>query len=99
VGDAAHATLPYLAQGAAMSLEDACVLAKLIQNSTVLENTFKEFSNQRFARTEAIQRRSRQLGNIYHAAGLLKIARNALLMATPAARSTRHLSWIYDWNI
>ena len=32
IGDAAHASLPYLAQGAAMALEDACVLSNAIQN-------------------------------------------------------------------
>ena len=34
IGDAAHASLPYLAQGAAMALEDACVLSNAIQNTS-----------------------------------------------------------------
>ncbi|MDO8353395.1 MAG: FAD-dependent monooxygenase, partial [Aestuariivirga sp.] len=62
VGDAAHATLPYLAQGAAMALEDACVLSTAIQNANELESAFRNFSGSRFKRTAAIQKRSRQLG-------------------------------------
>ncbi|MGB9143725.1 MAG: FAD-dependent monooxygenase, partial [Aestuariivirga sp.] len=55
IGDAAHATLPYLAQGAAMALEDACVLAQLIRNSAAPETAFSEFAKRRHARTGAIQ--------------------------------------------
>ena len=40
IGDAAHATLPYLAQGAAMALEDACELAESVHNSAELETAF-----------------------------------------------------------
>ncbi len=69
IGDAAHASLPYLAQGAAMALEDACVLSNAIQNASELESAFRNFSESRFTRTSAIQKRSRQLGRIYHAKG------------------------------
>jgi 2-polyprenyl-6-methoxyphenol hydroxylase-like FAD-dependent oxidoreductase len=99
IGDAAHASLPYLAQGAAMALEDACVLSNAIQNATDLESAFRDFSESRFKRTGAIQKRSRQLGRIYHAAGVLRQARNAVLKATPSTRFINQLSWIYDWKI
>ena len=98
IGDAAHATLPYLAQGAAMSLEDACVLATSIQQSAELETAFAEFARQRYARAGAIQNRSRQLGKTYHAAGALRQARNLILKATPPSSFLKQLSWIYDWK-
>lgn len=98
IGDAAHATLPYLAQGAAMSLEDCCVLAKSIQHSAALETAFAEFAGQRYARAAEIQNRSRQLGKTYHADGLVRQARNLILKATPAASFLKRLSWIYDWK-
>ena len=98
IGDAAHATLPYLAQGAAMALEDACVLSNAIQNVSDLESAFRNFSKSRFRRTSAIQKKSRQLGRIYHAKGLLRQARNATLKAMPPTKFARPLSWIYGWK-
>ena len=98
IGDAAHASLPYLAQGAAMALEDACVLSNAIQNSNKLEIAFQDFSNLRFKRTSAVQNRSRQLGRIYHAKGALRIARNIVLKSTPPHLFMKQLSWIYDWK-
>ena len=99
IGDAAHASLPYLAQGAAMALEDACVLSNAIRNSSKLEIAFQDFSNLRFKRTSAIQNRSRQLGRIYHAKGALRIARNIVLKSTPPHRFMKQLSRIYEWKI
>jgi salicylate hydroxylase len=98
IGDAAHASLPYLAQGAAMALEDACVLSGLLKNSSDIPSAFQDFSKLRFGRTAAIQKRSRQLGKIYHATGVLRQARNAFLKATPTRRFTPRLSWIYNWR-
>ena len=94
IGDAAHASLPYLAQGAAMALEDACVLSTAIQNADELESAFRNFSESRFKRTTAIQKKSRQLGRIYHAKGILRLARNAVLKATPPAQI--HKSAVMD---
>lgn len=99
IGDAAHASLPYLAQGAAMALEDACVLSSAIKNAGELESAFRNFSGSRFERTSAIQKRSRQLGNIYHARGVLRQARNAALKATPRRSFIKRMSWIYDWQL
>ena len=99
IGDAAHASLPHLAQGAAMALEDACVLSNAVQNANDLESAFRNFSETRFKRTASIQKKSRQLGRIYHAGGVLRHARNAVLKTTPSKRFINQLSWIYDWKI
>ena len=98
IGDAAHATLPYLAQGAAMALEDACVLSHTIQNANELETAFRDFSGLRFKRTGAIQKSSRQIGRTYHARGLLRLARNIALKTMPQHSFTKQFSWIYDWK-
>jgi salicylate hydroxylase len=99
VGDAAHASLPYLAQGAAMALEDACVLSNAIQNAGELESAFRNFSESRFKRTAAIQKKSRQLGTIYHAKGMLRQVRNSILKAAPSPLFKNGLSWVYRWKI
>ena len=98
VGDAAHATLPYLAQGAAMALEDACVLSSKLHGAGNIPSAFQDFSELRFTRTSAIQKKSRQLGRIYHARGILRQARNAALKTLPPTRFARRLSWIYEWK-
>ena len=98
IGDAAHASLPYLAQGAAMALEDACMLANTIKNTIELEAAFQEFSDLRFKRTSPIQKRSRQLGRIYHAKGAVRLARNTVLKIMPPRSFTRRHSWIYNWK-
>lgn len=99
IGDAAHATLPYLAQGAAMALEDAFVLSVAIQNANELESAFRDFAESRFKRTGAIQVRSRHLGRIYHAGGILRQVRNAVLKTAPPRRFINQLSWIYNWKV
>lgn len=99
IGDAAHASMPYLAQGAAMALEDACVLSNAVMDAGELESALRIFAESRLARTRAIQTRSRQLGKIYHAKGILRQARNAVLKATPPLRFINQLSWIYDWKM
>jgi salicylate hydroxylase len=98
IGDAAHASLPYLAQGAAMALEDACVLSGKLNAADDIPSAFHDFSDLRFTRTSAIQKRSRQLGRIYHAKGILRQARNDVLKVTPPKRFINQLSWIYDWQ-
>ena len=99
IGDAAHANLPYLAQGAAMALEDACVLSHTIQNTNELDSAFQDFYKHRIERTRAIQRKSRQLGKIYHARGALRLARNVVLKTTLSRNFTRQFSWVYDWKL
>ncbi len=94
IGDAAHATLPYLAQGAAMALEDACVLSTQCKMPMNWNRRFANFAASRFKRTSAIQKRSRQLGRIYHAGGVLRQARNAVLKATPSTQL--HKSIVMD---
>jgi salicylate hydroxylase len=98
IGDAAHASLPYLAQGAAMALEDACLLAGKIKNAKYLPLALEGFARQRFPRTSAIQKKSRQLGKIYHAQGFTRLVRNFVLNATPPDTFLGKASWLYGWK-
>lgn len=61
IGDAAHATLPYLAQGAAMAIEDAAVLGvalSLVESRGQLPKLLDFFYRLRVRRAHAIQRGS-----------------------------------------
>jgi 2-polyprenyl-6-methoxyphenol hydroxylase-like FAD-dependent oxidoreductase len=88
-GDAAHASLPYLAQGAAMALEDAVLLARHL-------NAPEIFSTLRRARVERVQRTSRQLGRIYHLRGVARLTRN--LAMTVASPILDQLAWLYSYD-
>ncbi|GAA3194549.1 FAD-dependent monooxygenase [Actinocorallia longicatena] len=62
IGDAAHACPPTLAQGAAMCLEDAAVLAELVlARGAIDDQLFGDFMERRFPRVQAIVEGSLQL--------------------------------------
>ncbi|KAJ9138237.1 Monooxygenase FAD-binding protein [Pleurostoma richardsiae] len=61
IGDAAHATLPYLAQGAAMAIEDAAVLGYALSHLKTVDDLprlLQFFYRTRVGRAHAIQRGS-----------------------------------------
>jgi len=88
-GDAAHATLPFLAQGAAMALEDAVTLSNNWGN-------FERYTALRQPRTARIQSESRGMTRVYHAAGLTRLARNTLIKMASSELFLSRLSWIYQ---
>jgi 2-polyprenyl-6-methoxyphenol hydroxylase-like FAD-dependent oxidoreductase len=54
IGDAAHATTPHLAQGAAMAIEDAVLLGELLGKDRTLESALEEFMSRRFKRAKYV---------------------------------------------
>jgi salicylate hydroxylase len=96
IGDAAHATLPYLAQGAAMSLEDAALLqTELISNP---KTAFENLSTKRISRTTTLHQSSMRAGQIYHSAGLIAMSRNMALTLCPPQLVQKQLDWIYNYR-
>ncbi|MDM5327622.1 FAD-dependent monooxygenase [Neobacillus sp. CF12] len=63
IGDAAHATVPHLAQGAAMAIEDALVLAELLQSDNPVSDILDEFMDRRFERCKFVVDNSNTLVN------------------------------------
>jgi 2-polyprenyl-6-methoxyphenol hydroxylase-like FAD-dependent oxidoreductase len=61
IGDAAHATTPHLAQGAAMAIEDAVLLGELLGRHGPLEPLLEEFMARRFERARFVIESSRQI--------------------------------------
>jgi salicylate hydroxylase len=88
IGDAAHGTLPYLAQGAAMALEDA---AALEQHGPDID-----LHAIRAKRTLRIDKEARGLARVYHASGPLRMARNLVLSSMSEERFIARLAWIYE---
>ncbi|MFC7051390.1 FAD-dependent monooxygenase [Hansschlegelia quercus] len=96
LGDAAHAALPSLAQGAAFAIEDAATLARLIVESG--PDPFEAYEKTRLVRVARMQMRARRQIQIDHLSGVAALARNAALMATPAGVLLSGLDWIYSWR-
>jgi salicylate hydroxylase len=95
LGDAAHPMLPYLAQGAAMALEDAQVLAQCVDAAPDWATALQQYQNQRKARCEKVVATARRNGRIFHLAAPWSIGRNAVL----ALQGTRVLGmpWLYGY--
>lgn len=62
IGDAAHATTPHMAQGAAIAIEDAVLLAELLSERQPLEDTLRHFTERRYPRCRMIVEGSLKLG-------------------------------------
>jgi salicylate hydroxylase len=103
LGDAAHAMLPFAAQGAGMAIEDAAVLAKVLgdaQPETAAQVTaaLKRYARLRRSRVARVQRIARKQGRIYHYAGPLALARDLAIRAMGPRRMLARQNWIYDWR-
>jgi 2-polyprenyl-6-methoxyphenol hydroxylase-like FAD-dependent oxidoreductase len=97
IGDAAHATTPNMGQGACMAIEDAVILANLLQHSPNVESTFKVFEEKRIGRTTKIVRDSWRVGKLAQMDNFLLIGlRNLALRFTPPGVAENQMKFITD---
>ncbi|MGE4373189.1 MAG: FAD-dependent monooxygenase [Xanthobacter sp.] len=94
LGDAAHAMLPFLAQGAAQSIEDAAALARALQQNSDAEAALHAYEVARRTRTARIQTGARRNGVIYHLSGPPRLARDLVIRRTGQGLLDRY-DWIY----
>ncbi len=101
LGDAAHPMLPFLAQGAAMAIEDAWVLAdRLAAQSDNVPAALQAYEAARLPRTAQVQRAARAQGNIFHLTSPLARLKRRLGF-TAVARSDPKLlnrDWLYEYD-
>jgi len=99
LGDAAHPMMQYLAQGACMALEDAVTLGAAVRRCDYdMEAAFALYQRSRIARTARVVLSVREMGRLYHAAGVERLVRNDLWKGRSAAGFYEALAWLYDWN-
>jgi salicylate hydroxylase len=99
LGDAAHPMLPYLAQGAAMAIEDAAVLAqRLASTPEHPDQAMRLYERQRRARTARAQRAARRNGAVYHMGGAEAFLRTLALLAMGGQRLLTRYDWLYGWK-
>ncbi len=100
LGDAAHPTTQYMAQGACMAMEDAVTLGEALRNcGNDWTQALDLYQRARVARTARIVLSSREMGRIYHAKGVERLVRNDLWRGRTPERFYDAMEWLYGWNV
>jgi 2-polyprenyl-6-methoxyphenol hydroxylase-like FAD-dependent oxidoreductase len=96
LGDAAHPVLPYLAQGAALAIEDAVALAASLKTcGGDPASAFALYQSLRMRRAARVQAQAARFGRIYHLRGPAASARNFVLKRRRAETLLRGFDWLY----
>jgi 2-polyprenyl-6-methoxyphenol hydroxylase-like FAD-dependent oxidoreductase len=100
LGDAAHPTLQYLAQGACMAMEDAVTLGEALRvHDNDFAQAFAHYQRSRVARTARVVLSSREMGRIFHAQGVERMVRNDLWKGRTPERFYDAMEWLYGWTV
>ena len=100
LGDAAHPTTQYMAQGACMAMEDAVTLGEALRVSgDDWDTALQHYQKNRITRTARIVLSGREMGRLYHAAGVERLVRNALWKGRSQERFYDAIDWLYSWNV
>ena len=102
IGDAAHPMLPFMAQGAAMALEDVAVLVRALQEEADVAKAALAFEEERWSRVTRVQERSRANGRLFHERpGVVRTGRWRMVRAVskmaPGVAAGR-LDWLYGYD-
>lgn len=95
VGDAAHAMVPFQAQGAAMGIEDAAVLAPLLIAEASGETAFAKYAQKRQRRAARVADISASNGRVFHMRWPFSLARNMVIRLQGSRGHLRRLAWLY----
>ena len=99
IGDAAHPMLPFLAQGAAMAIEDAAVLAEALgKNLQDPADALRTYEGARWHRTMRAQQAARRQARIYGLSGPEAFVRNLAMRAMGGERLRARYDWLYSWR-
>jgi salicylate hydroxylase len=104
MGDACHPMLPFLAQGAAMAIEDSYALAYCLASDTNTQTALQTYQNIRLPRTSNIQRNVRKNAAMYHMSSPIEQAKLAVLSGLSSVGlsdsvAANKLDFIYAYNI
>jgi salicylate hydroxylase len=100
LGDAAHPTLQYLAQGACMALEDAVTLGEALRaRNNDFATAFALYQRSRVSRTARVVLSAREMGRIFHAKGVERLVRNDLWKGRTTEQFYDAMAWLYGWKV
>ncbi|MDA0653131.1 MAG: FAD-dependent monooxygenase [Proteobacteria bacterium] len=94
LGDAAHATLPYLAQGAAMAIEDGAVLPRALKQADSLTGALDLYERNRRDRTARVVEQSDENRRLFH---LKSVDHIRAAFANRDMGADRN-GWLYSYN-
>jgi salicylate hydroxylase len=99
LGDAAHPMPPFLAQGAAMAIEDAAVLADALAAAPDdAAAALRRYERARGPRVARVQRAARRNDTVYHLPWPASAVRDVVMGRMGNERLLAHYDWIYDWR-
>jgi salicylate hydroxylase len=100
LGDAAHAMAPFLAQGAAMAIEDAAVLAACFAaEPDDAPAALAAYEAARKPRATRVHKAGIETGEHYHYGGTLAALRNAALWIAGPKLAIKRNDWVYEWKL
>ena len=103
IGDAAHPTLPFLAQGAAMAIEDSFVLASKFSEFPTILSAFTEFQSDRLPRVQRVINASAKNARTFHLSNTIhRFVFHAILQLFSKFLPRlllKRFSWIYDQDV
>jgi salicylate hydroxylase len=100
IGDAAHAVTPFAAQGAAMAIEDAALLAHSLASAAGSRQTaISAWEEQRKARVIKVARRGALNKLAWNATGPVALARNLVFSFRSPGSLAADLDWLYGWRL
>ncbi len=97
LGDAAHPTLPFMAQGACLALEDAWVLTRAFQDNSGVARALATYEATRRPRARQVVGAAGANARNFHLRGPMRLAAQAALMAV-GPRLARRYEWIYSYD-
>jgi salicylate hydroxylase len=102
LGDAAHPTLPFLAQGANLALEDAWVLADMLAGHDTPGAAFAAFQAARVERVTRAIDAARANARNYHLTGVRRVVGHAglrVLGAVAPGAMLGRFDWLYGLDV
>jgi salicylate hydroxylase len=94
LGDAVHATLPYLAQGACMAIEDAAVLTRALQSTDSVPDALQLYQRNRIPRTSRIVKGADANRTLFHMRDQEKLREAFAARDEGGDRN----AWLYSYN-
>ncbi len=98
LGDAAHAMLPFVAQGGAMAIEDGWVLARHVSQNPDVPAALRDYEEERRVRVGKVAATAYENGRIYHLSGLSARARDMAMRMMNTERLVSRYDWLYGWK-
>ncbi|MEO1106429.1 MAG: FAD-dependent oxidoreductase [Pseudomonadota bacterium] len=98
LGDAAHPTLPFMAQGACLALEDAWVLARCFDDHSEMSSALAAYEAARLPRAERVVATAAANAHNFHLKGPKRLAAQ-LALSVIGPHLSRRYEWIYSHDV